>query len=47
MISGDRLKYIYEVNLWNMFFLSLEGQLHEVTMCSNSLGGDHELFRRD
>lgn len=39
MRSGDRLKYISEVNLWNVCFSLPGGELDEVIMCSNGLGG--------
>lgn len=39
MRSGDRLKYISEVNLWNVCFSLPGGGLDEVIMCSNGLGG--------
>lgn len=39
MRSGDTLKYISEVNLWNVCFSLPGGELDEVIMCSNGLGG--------
>lgn len=44
MRSADRLKYISEVNLWNVCFSLPGGELDEVIMCSDGLGGA-EQFR--